>query len=283
MLQGTQGTLTNAQSKRGLGAVDGGFTGWAVSGSKRFAALKATPGIRLTQVPTKQRLFRFGGGTAQSVETHRWVTRVGEVKAEGELDVVPGSLCLLLGREFGKSFQLSDNMGTNTLQQNGEQVCTHELEGLQHIEVNHVLEGKKGKNGANLEGEKRMQWGGNTPLETQGKLLAEAAGRKKQVENDAALANALQAEADAPKRKEKEEGKEEGDEGKWEVPKKRKVWKVKEQEKLFRGKVLEVNAKKKGEEKKEEKKCCVADTGDKRRCCGCGLSARIDNDKSRIS
>ena len=154
MLSAAQQGLIDVQGKECLGAIDGGFTGWAVCGTKRLQTLRSA-GAKLTPLPASNSLYQFGGGTARAVSSFDWTVKCGDREQRGTLDAVKGSLCLLLGRQFGADFGLSDDMANDEIRQKGKILPTVNIEGLKHIQVNCT----RGAKSSSVQGESSQREG----------------------------------------------------------------------------------------------------------------------------
>ncbi len=220
-------------------------------GTQRLQTLKAA-GATLSPLPASGDLYVFGGGTARAVGTYDWTVKCGARSRKGRLDAVKGSLCLLLGREFGKDFGLSDDMGSGEIKQNGRVVPTRDVEGLKHIRVNCTRGAKSSSVQGSSQSEKRSQ---EQPYEEADRQLAE----QLQAEEDAVEANARAEERTKARESMSAREEQEELEGEWKKPK--RPWKVKDNGPMFRGlKSIQVQASSRVAKLCEEEK--KADEGD---------------------
>ena len=195
----------------------------------------------MTPLPASGDLYVFGGGTARAVGTYDWTVKCGDVCRTGRLDAVKGSLCLLLGRQFGADFCLSDDMANDEIRQEKKVLPTIDIEGLKHIRVNTAVRAKSSlKRESSQPGVKSAEGAKSSPAqetEEADKQLAE----QLQAEEDAVEASLRSEEERAEKRaharnsKSAQRGGENNEEGEWQVPKKRKQWKVPDNGPLYRG------------------------------------------------
>ena len=244
-----------------MGAIDGGFTGWAVCGTRRLQTLRDA-GATLSPLPASGDLYVFGGGTARAVGTYDWTVKCGDVCRTGRLEAVKGSLCLLLGRQFGADFGLSDDMANDEIRQEEKVLPTIDIEGLKHIQVNCTRGAKSssvrgGKSSQSVE--KRSQ---EQPYEKADQQLAAELQADEVRKFEELRSEELRAEKRAHARNSKSAQAAEKSE-EWQWPK--KTWKVKDDGPMFRGlKSLQVKTSSRieklvgAERKKEEKEVEVA-------------------------
>ena len=131
VLGGTsQKSLSREMAVHGTAVLDSlGFDGFAVCGSYYLHRLRdAHPGLVSEVMPrARSELYRFGGGTGLAghcaIISLMWRGQV----VRFEVDIVPGVLPLLLGRQFGAQFQLvcdieSGDVYTNTADSAGRRM-----------------------------------------------------------------------------------------------------------------------------------------------------------------
>jgi hypothetical protein len=85
-----------------------GFDGFAVAGAYFTGALQLRyPEMKVTlRKKSKPMIYRFGGGTALASQYASAQLMIGKEEISMHWDVVPGSIPLLLGRDFGVQFKL---------------------------------------------------------------------------------------------------------------------------------------------------------------------------------
>ena len=106
---GTLKTLTRSLAQCGEGVQDMlGFDGMAVCGQYFYHMLQTKYGKHMSDFEQKdeKQLYRFGGGTAVAWRSFELQVMLGGAQTKISVDVVPGTLPLLLGRKFGDQFWL---------------------------------------------------------------------------------------------------------------------------------------------------------------------------------
>ena len=115
-------SLALATAKAGNAIVDAtGFDGWAVCGNFFLAQLKAhhPDSVRACSAPCVEQLYRFGGGTARAlscVEIAMCTPSKSAVRKQwAQVDVVGGSLPMLIGRGLGSHLGLVIDVSPGTV------------------------------------------------------------------------------------------------------------------------------------------------------------------------
>ena len=126
---GSLKSATRFAAKHKAGVLDAlGFDGYAVAGEFFFQSLWAFHGIDAKrQEKVEAKVYRFGGGTGVARYSRVFTVMVGKRSLELHVDVLPGVLPLLLGREFGAAQKLLVEIASGDVWREGGELLTRNL------------------------------------------------------------------------------------------------------------------------------------------------------------